>query len=91
MDLFAPRPQRDAAHVALIKRWVAELLAPPPGAVVIVTELRCTEDGCPPLETVIVVLCDGFATVQYKVHKAMAMVDRSDLVALPPNVQWPSL
>jgi hypothetical protein len=78
------RPQ--ATQATSIKGWVAEAfsLADAP---VLVTELRCTEEGCPPLETVIVIMDGPGQQRQYKLHKAMADVTQSDIAALaaPPK------
>ncbi|MEM9039510.1 MAG: hypothetical protein AAGD33_06415 [Actinomycetota bacterium] len=49
-------------------------------ATVLVTELACSEPGCPPIETVIAVLADT-GNVQYKIHKPVAEVDVDDVRA----------
>jgi hypothetical protein len=41
---------------------------------VMVTELRCSEPGCPPIETVIAILSKG-ANRQHKLHKRIEEVD----------------
>lgn len=78
MDLFAPRSGGNGPQAARIKTWARELLAVDPDTTVLVTELHCTEPGCPPIETVIAVLAHG-APRQYKVHRAIAEVTRADL------------
>jgi len=83
MDLFAQRRDVKAPHVARITSWVRELLVLDPDVAVLVTELHCTEPGCPPIETVIAVLAEG-APRQYKLHRAMADVTCDDIVALAP-------
>jgi hypothetical protein len=42
-----------------VKRWVRELFMPSDEATVMVTELHCSEPGCPPLETVIATLSES--------------------------------
>lgn len=50
-ELFAPRPSIGArSNTANVKRWVRELFIVSDDATVMVTELRCSEPGCPPLE-----------------------------------------
>jgi hypothetical protein len=49
---------------------------------VIVTELQCSEPGCPPLETVVLIAAAGRATVQHKLHCAAGDVRFEDLQAL---------
>jgi hypothetical protein len=52
---FARRPTRTHA-VRQVKSWAEEALRLPDGYAVLVTELRCPEDGCPPIETVIAII-----------------------------------
>lgn len=49
---------------------------------VVVTELACAEEGCPPLETVVLIAAAGRPTVQHKLHLPAADVRRDDLLAL---------
>jgi hypothetical protein len=42
--------------------------------VVVVTELTCSEPGCPPVETVIVLLREGRPTRQVKLHRSAVEV-----------------
>ncbi|MBC8070661.1 MAG: hypothetical protein IAG13_20190 [Deltaproteobacteria bacterium] len=48
---------------------------------VVVNEVSCTEPGCPPIETVIVLLRAGSPPRQVKVHKPAAEVSPDDLRA----------
>ena len=84
MSFFAPRSPADPAQVSRIKAWAQELLTTDPAVPMLVTELRCTEPGCAPLETVIALL-SGLCTVQYTVHKPLSDVCRDDLVGLRPK------
>lgn len=79
MSLLDPRPRTDPAAVARIRAWARELWDVPEGGSVTVTELRCTEPGCPPLETVVLVAPRPGETFQRKVHKPAADVTRLDL------------
>lgn len=47
-----------------------------------VSELRCHEDGCPDVETVIAVMGDAQASLTWKIAKPMAQVDAGDIAAL---------
>lgn len=76
MDLF--QSNRSAtARIREIKTWVVEVFGLDEGTTVMVTELRCTEPGCPPLETVIALL--NQSTRQFKIHKSADEVTRSDI------------
>jgi hypothetical protein len=81
MDLLGRRTAANTEHLARVKGWVRELLPADAEATVLVTELHCTEPGCPPVETVIALLsADG--TRQHKVHAAIADVTREHIAAL---------
>lgn len=83
MDLVGGgRPKPDAARIARIKLLVQERFALAEDAVVMVTELRCTEPGCPPLETVIAVLDGPGSKRQYKLHKGVAEVTPEDIASI---------
>jgi len=86
-DLFAPTPRTGASsNCGNVKRWVRDLFVLADEATVMVTELRCSEAGCPPLETVIAILSvDG--NRQYKMHKPMAEVTQDDLRGLAAHAE----
>lgn len=48
-------------------------------AVISVTELACADPGCPPRETVILVMLPGKPALKLRVHKAMADVNQGDV------------
>jgi hypothetical protein len=80
MNLFNSRPRADLESLARIKAWAASVLGLAEDVAVLVTELRCTEEGCPPLETVIAVLDTPGQPRQFKIHKALAAVTEDDVV-----------
>ncbi|WP_312808342.1 hypothetical protein [Agrobacterium cavarae] len=63
-----------------IKQWTRELLDLPVEAVVCVNELVCHVPGCPPKETVVLVM-RGQDTDQVSVHQAMRDITCEDLAA----------
>ena len=71
----------NGAAVGRVKRWVEEIRCVAEAESVLVAELRCSEPGCPPVETSISVL-GGEGTRQSKVHKPVAEVTREDVVRL---------
>lgn len=79
MDLLKPRPRIDPQVSARICGWARELWAVPDDGTAFVTELRCAEPGCPPVETVVVISPRANVTFQRKVHKAAVDVTRTDL------------
>ncbi|UXN57495.1 hypothetical protein [Phyllobacterium zundukense] len=62
-----------------IKSWTRKLLSLPDEAVVSVSELACHVPGCPPRETVVLVM-QGTETVQVSVHQPMKDVTEDDVV-----------
>jgi len=85
MDLFGQRRGGNSEQSARIKAWALAAFGLDEGATVMVSELRCTEPGCPPLETVIALLGAG-GTRQFKLHKALADVTEADVQTLAATV-----
>jgi hypothetical protein len=85
MDLFATSAPGKPEHTSRIKEQVAALLAVSEDTTVMVTELACREEGCPPVETVIAVFQPNASKVQFKLHKAVAEVTEDDLARLCRN------
>jgi hypothetical protein len=54
-DLTRPRRSNGPA-LRQVKTWAEQALRLPDDYAVLVTELRCSEEGCPPVETVIAVV-----------------------------------
>ena len=80
MDLFVSRPKADSKQLVEIKEWAAEVFHLGADVSVMVTEVRCTEVGCPPLETVIAILDVPGKPRQFKIHKAVADVTFADVL-----------
>jgi hypothetical protein len=78
-DLFGSSRKADPKRIVEVKEWVAEVLRLGADVSVLVTELRCTEPGCPPLETVIAILDRPGQPRQFKIHKAVADVTFADV------------
>lgn len=74
------RPKRDISLIRQVKNWAYEFLPISAEASISVMELECREAGCPPLETVIVVMDTEKGTRQWKLHKAMPDITRADVM-----------
>jgi hypothetical protein len=83
MDLFESKPPRNAEHVEAIRAWISARLQLTTDAVILVSELRCTEPGCPPLETMIAIMTGKRR--QFKIHKSLAAISAVDIEALEIN------
>jgi hypothetical protein len=81
--MFGSRSEdaRRTAAIRALKETARALLGAGDDDAVVVNELRCTEPGCPPIETVIALLRQGQAPRQVKVHKPAAEVTEHDLRA----------
>jgi hypothetical protein len=79
--VISPRRNDPArvAYVVAIKTWARAVSGVDESTTVMVTELACSEPGCPPLETVIAVLRGKDDRITWKLHKAMLFVSESDV------------
>ncbi|MCB2099429.1 MAG: hypothetical protein KDE22_01065 [Rhodobacterales bacterium] len=80
LGLARPKPAGDAPR---LKALVRRRLGLGADSTVMVSELRCHEDGCPDVETVVAVLAAGRETESWKIPKPMARITEQDLAALP--------
>jgi hypothetical protein len=78
MRLPGTNPRPDATATARVKAWVTAALDPGDERTILVTELACTEPGCPPVETVIALLGPE-EREQWKLHKPVAAITASDV------------
>lgn len=78
---FAPRP-RGGYPEALkqIRSWVRALVPLEANDTISVTELACAEPGCPPKETVIVVMRHNGPWEKMRIHNAMTEVTESEIL-----------
>lgn len=78
---FGSKPKNDPARIAAIKGWVVEHFHLSEDTPLMVTELQCAEEGCPPLETVIAILDTPGSPRQHKIFKPLAEVTSEDVSA----------
>lgn len=81
-NLFGARSAPDLVQVAEVKRWVADAFALDDSVLVMVTELQCTEPGCPPIETVIALMGGPGGRRQFKLHARIAEITREQVTDL---------
>jgi hypothetical protein len=67
------------AHLTALKDHTRALLELGDQDTVLITELHCTEPGCPPLETVVAVLAAGYAPRRWTMHLPLNAVTPGDL------------
>lgn len=78
-NLLTARISRSAEKTSEIKAWVADELGLDNEATVMVSELACMEEGCPPIETVIAVLRPAMPKLQFRLHRPMAEITAHDI------------
>lgn len=66
-------------HARRIKEWTRTAIAEGPDTVISVTELACSKPGCPPRETVLIVLSPGRPGRKTSVHKSLLDVTEEDV------------
>jgi hypothetical protein len=82
INLFTQAQRPDPETSSRIKVWVREIMCLPDETVVTVMELRCHEDDCPDVETVIGVLGEPGKARKHKLLKPMSEVTRFDVMSL---------
>ena len=84
---FKPRSGTSYADaLARIRAWTKAAI-PAGDAVISVNELACAEPGCPPRETVILVIWVGKPAWKLRLHNAMMDVLEADVIAAMRHVE----
>ena len=63
-----------------IKQWIYQALQVDDEISISLSQLQCTEPGCPPIETVINVMTNPVQ--QYKIHKSITEIEYADISLL---------
>ncbi|MXV78504.1 hypothetical protein F4001_09130 [Candidatus Poribacteria bacterium] len=82
MNIFNSQQKSDPRQLVQVKSWVYQTFDLSEDISVMITELQCTEEGCPPIETVIVIMETPGKPRQYKIHKPLSDVNQADIVNL---------
>ena len=82
INLFGKKPANNPEVTARVKGWLREVMGLSDDVVVMVTELRCAEDGCPDVETVIAILGEPGIARKHKLLKPLVEVTRFDVMSL---------
>ena len=88
---FGKPDEKRLVAIRALKLLACDMLGAGEDDAVVVSELACTEPGCPPVETVIALLRAGETPRQIKVHKAAVDVTEADVRAAldAPHVHEP--
>ncbi|MBE9212951.1 hypothetical protein IQ247_09670 [Plectonema cf. radiosum LEGE 06105] len=67
-------------NIKQIKQWIYQALQIDDEISISLSQLQCTEPGCPPIETVINIMTNPVQ--QYKIHKSIAEIEYTDISRL---------
>jgi hypothetical protein len=79
MDIFSSRGLRSSERSNEIKAQVVAALDLDEEATVMVSELACMEEGCPPVETIIAVFRPTMDKLQFRFHRPIAEITAHDI------------
>ena len=82
LNIFNSQQKSDPRQLVQVKSWIYQTFDLSEDISVMITELQCTEEGCPPIETVIVIMETPGKPRQYKIHKPLSDVNQADIVNL---------
>lgn len=84
---FAPKASVSFSEaIGRIREWTRGAGVAGPEEIISVNELACPEEGCPPRETVIIVMANGQPR-KAVIHQAMKDVTEADVVAAFANAK----
>jgi hypothetical protein len=79
MNLFSYRSSHSSERSNEIKAQVSVALGLDDEATVMVSELACMEEGCPPVETIIVVFRPAMDKLQFRLHRPISEITAHDI------------
>lgn len=81
MNLFTKTTQKtDIKKIEQLRNWAYQTLNINREIPISISTLRCHEPGCPPEETIIVVMTNPLQ--QYKIHKSISKITEADIEQL---------
>jgi hypothetical protein len=83
MNLFAQKSKSN--NSSNVKEWTREVLKLNDQVIVMVSELQCREEGCPPIETVIAVMETGKEKRMFKIHKPIDELTQNEVEEVIEN------
>ena len=78
---FGKKSQKaNSQEIKQVKEWIYQAFQLDEEISISLSQLQCTEPGCPPIETVINLMTNPVQ--QYKIHKSIAEIEYSDISKL---------
>ncbi|MEM7579906.1 MAG: hypothetical protein AAF316_08635 [Cyanobacteria bacterium P01_A01_bin.80] len=82
-SLVKQSQKSSSEKIKQIKQWIYQALQIDDEIYISLSQLQCTEPGCPPVETVINIMTNPVQ--QYKIHKSIAEIEYTDISLLKQN------
>ena len=79
MDFLSSRPARSSWRTGEIRTQIGVELELDENATVMVTELACAEEGCPPIETAIAVFRPDMEKLHLRLHRPIADITAQEI------------
>ena len=83
-DILGLSTKPKGGHTKRVKDMVRKAWAIPENVIIMVSELRCHEEGCPDVETVIALMHDGVEPQKAKIYKPMAELNLEEIKSHRP-------
>ncbi|WP_414620369.1 hypothetical protein [Calothrix sp. CCY 0018] len=81
---FGKQSQKASSQeIEQVKQWIYQALQIDDEISISLSQLQCTEPGCPPIETVINVMTNPVQ--QYKIHKSITEIEYTDISMFEPG------
>ena len=83
-DILGLSTKPTDGHTKRVKDMVRRAWSIPENVIIMVSELRCHEEGCPDVETVIALMNDGAEPEKVKIYKPMAELNLEEIKSHKP-------
>ena len=78
-DILGLSTKPTGGHTKRVKDMVRRAWSIPANVIIMVSELRCHEEGCPDVETVIALMRDGAEPEKIKIYKPIAELSLEEI------------
>ena len=82
--MFSNPKKQNADQTNRVKALVRDIWGIDEGVVIMVSELKCYEDGCPDLETVVALMAEGAQPKTIKINKSLSEIDVKTITSHRP-------
>ena len=84
-DILGLSTKPTGGHTKRVKDIVRRAWSIPENVIIMVSELRCHEEGCPDVETVIALMRDGAEPEKVTIYKPMAELNLEEIKSHKPT------